>query len=73
MVLFVDQYVADLLGHCVLAQGFTLANTLPIVANRFVLVFQVEAKHVFCFLGSLDQLWRHVRHPAQIVNLLGED
>ena len=36
-------------GQSVLAQGFALANAQPIVADRVILVLQVESQHIFRF------------------------
>src|SRR5262245_42992412 len=72
VLLLVDQDLADVLGHGVLAQGLALPHPLAVVAYRGVLVVQVEAKHLLCVLGRLDRLGRDHGHAAEVVDLFGD-
>src|SRR5512135_570664 len=70
VLLLVDQDRADVLGHGVLAERLALADALAVVADRLVLVIEVEAEHVLGLFRLLDRLGRDAWHPAQVVDLL---
>jgi hypothetical protein len=55
MILFLHENVADLSRHSELTYSFALTNPLPIVANRFILIVEIVAKHVVGILRSLDR------------------
>ena len=71
VILFLHENVANLLGQGVLAQRVALADAFPIIEDRLVFVVQIEAQHFFRLLRRLDGLGRHLRHAAQVVDLLG--
>src|ERR1022692_918775 len=49
VVLFVDQDLANLLAHGILAQLFALADSLAVISNRFRFVFEIELQHLSSF------------------------
>ena len=73
VLLLLDQDLADVLGHGVLAQRLALADALAVVADRLVLVLEVEPEHLLGLLRRLHRLGRDRRHPAEVVDLLGDD
>src|SRR5450432_1852782 len=72
VILFVDEDFADLLGHGVLAQGFTLPDAVAIVANGFAFVVQLEVQHFLGVVGSLHGFRCDAGHSTEIVDLAGD-
>ena len=70
--LLLDQDAADVFGDGVFAEGFALPDALAVVADRFVLVVEVETEHVFGLVGELDRLHGGRWHAAEIVDLAGD-
>ena len=60
MILLVDEYLANLLGHGEFAQGFALTNPLAIVSDRLIFIVQIEPKHLSCVFRSPDRLGSYV-------------
>src|SRR5262245_24439516 len=58
MLLLVDQDLADVFGHRELPERLALADALAVVADRLVLVLEVESEHVLGLLRRLHRLRR---------------
>src|SRR5580704_5483552 len=56
VVLLVYENLPNLLRHGKFAEGFTLANPLAVIPDRFILIFQIKAEHFLCLLRSPDWL-----------------
>jgi hypothetical protein len=67
VVLLVYENLPNLLRHGKFAEGFTLANPLAVIPDRFILSFQIEAERFLCRFRSPNRL-RDRRHFAQIVD-----
>src|SRR5262249_43343872 len=73
VLLLVDEDLADLFSHRVLAQGLALADAPAVVADGLVLVLQVALEHLPRVLRDTDRLGHDGRHAAEVVDLLGDD
>ena len=73
VVLFLNQYLAMCFATRVLAQRLALANALAVITDRFVLIFQIDNKHVLGLLRGLNRLRNNFGHASEIVNLVGDD
>ncbi len=70
MILFLHQNLTNVLGDREFAERLALLDALPIVANRFILVVQIELQHFLGFLGRFDFFRRHLGHSPQVVDLI---
>ena len=73
MILLVHENLADLFGHRVLSQLFALANAVAIIADRIILVLQIETEQLTRIFRSLHGLRIYGGHCAQIIDLPGND
>src|SRR5436190_15538555 len=71
MILLLNDDLAYLLSHRVFAERLTLLDALPVVADGFILIVEIEPQHLSCILGCPDGLGIHARHLAQVVDLAG--
>ena len=57
VVLLLHEYLADGLAEGEFVELVALLDAAAIVGDGLSFVFEIEAEHVFGFLGCLDQLW----------------
>src|SRR6188472_4570264 len=69
MVLLLHQDLANLFSHRILSKRFTLRDSIAVIANGFVFILQIEAKHVSRAFRCADRLWTNDRHFAEIIDL----
>jgi hypothetical protein len=72
VVLLLHEDLADGLAKGELVELVALLDSAAIVGDGLALVFEVEAQHVFGFLGGLDGLGDDGGHTAEIVDVIGE-
>src|SRR5262245_21171412 len=73
MLLLLDDDLPKVFRDGVFAQGLALPHALAVVADRFVFIVQIEAKHILGFFGDFHGLRRDRWHPTEIVDLFGND
>ena len=73
MILLLHENRADLFREGIFPERLTLPDPVAVVANRFVLVLQVESRHLLRVLRSVYRLWHHRRHFADVVDLPRQD
>ncbi len=71
--LFLDDDGADLFAEGEFAEGFGLADALAVVADGFDFVVEVEAEHVFGFVGNFDGFGGDDGGAAEVIDLFGDD
>src|ERR1700757_2107579 len=71
MILLLYKNFADGFTHRKLVKRIALTHAPTVLPNRLLLVFQIEAQHVFSALGGLHWLRYYRRHTAQIVDVVG--
>src|SRR5579863_9877245 len=69
MVLLLHQDSANLFRHGVFSQRFTLPDAIAVIANGFVLVFEVEPQHVFRIFRSTHGFGSDRWHFPEIIDL----
>ena len=73
VVLFLDDDAAEEFGESVVTEGFGLLDALAVVLDGVSLVIEVEAQHLFGFVGEFDGLGGCGGHATKVVDLIGED
>jgi hypothetical protein len=71
VVLLLDQDLPDRFDECEFAEGFALPHAIAVVANRFVLIVEIESQHLLGVFGRFDRLRRDRGHLTEIVDLAG--
>ena len=72
MLLLLHDDFAQHLAERKLAHGIGLPNALPVLANGFLFIIQIELQHSLRIFGRGDLFGRHFRHATKLIDLFGD-
>ena len=73
VVLLLHEDLANLFGHGKFSERLALPDSVAVIANGGVFVFEIEAQHLFWIFGCANRLRSDGGHFAQIIDLARED